>query len=124
VGQWPPAESLAAQLIEAFGAAAEQELDPEKKSRLRSIASMLGGAGRDIAVEVAAKLLSTRWGWASPAGRTLRTPPGQPTVVGALLAIATAIERLTEAIHPVPKPVGDQAAAALDPDRAFSASGR
>src|SRR5215470_19212357 len=50
VGQWPTAESLVSQLIEAFSTAAEQEPDPEKKSWLRSIAGWLGGAGSQIAI--------------------------------------------------------------------------
>jgi hypothetical protein len=57
VGQWPTAESLITRLVEAFSAAAEQEPDPEKKSRLRSIAGMLGGAGYQIAVDVAARVV-------------------------------------------------------------------
>lgn len=62
VGQWPTAESLITRLAEAFSAAAEQEPDPEKKSRLRSIAGMLGGAGRQIAVEVAARVVEHQMG--------------------------------------------------------------
>jgi hypothetical protein len=62
VGQWPTAESLVTQLAEAFSTAAERELDPEKKSRLRSIAGMLGGAGRQIAIDVAAKVVEHQMG--------------------------------------------------------------
>jgi hypothetical protein len=57
VGQWPTAEDLITRLAEAFSTAAEHEPDPEKKRRLRSFAGMLGGAGRDIAVEVAARVI-------------------------------------------------------------------
>jgi hypothetical protein len=62
VGQWPTAESLIARLAEAFDTAAEQEPDPERKSRLRTFAGWLGGAGRDIAVEVAAKVVEHQMG--------------------------------------------------------------
>ncbi len=62
VGQWPTAESLITRLAEAFSAAAEREPDQKKKNRLRSIAGMLGGAGRDIAVEVAAKVVEHQMG--------------------------------------------------------------
>jgi hypothetical protein len=62
VGQWPTAESLITRLAEAFSTAAEQEPDPEKKSRLRSIAGMLGGAGYQIAVDVAARVVEHQMG--------------------------------------------------------------
>jgi hypothetical protein len=62
VGQWPTAESLIDRLAGAFGTAADQEPDPEKQSRLRSVAGMLGGAGRDIAVEVAARVVEHQIG--------------------------------------------------------------
>lgn len=62
VGQWPTAESLITQLAEAFSTAAEQEPDPDKKSRLHSIASMLGGAGRQIAINVLSSVLGHKLG--------------------------------------------------------------
>ena len=55
VGQWPTGESLVSQLVEGLAAAAEQEPDPERKSRLRQTAGLLGGAVRDIAVDIASK---------------------------------------------------------------------
>lgn len=57
VGQWPTPESLVDRLAEAFGQAAEHEADPQKRGRLREVASWLGQAGRDIAVKVAAEVL-------------------------------------------------------------------
>lgn len=57
VGQWPTAESLAARLAEAFGEAAEEEADRERKSRLRQIGSFLGETGKDVAAEVIAKVM-------------------------------------------------------------------
>ena len=62
VGQWPTAESLVTQLAEAFTTAADQEPDPEKKGRLRSIASGLGGAGRQIAIDVTARVVEHQIG--------------------------------------------------------------
>jgi hypothetical protein len=62
VGQWPTAESLAAQLIEAFSKAAEREPDPEAKSRLRSIAGWLGGAGSQIAINVLSSVVGHKLG--------------------------------------------------------------
>ncbi len=57
VGQWPTAETLITRLADAFSTAADREPDPGKKSRLRSIAGMLGGAGYQIAVDVAARVV-------------------------------------------------------------------
>jgi hypothetical protein len=56
VGQWQTAESLVGRLAEAFSEAADQEADPERKSRLRQIASFLGEAGKDVAAEIIAKI--------------------------------------------------------------------
>lgn len=55
VGQWPTGESLVSQLAEGLAAAAEKEADPERKTRLRQAAGLLGGAVRDIAVEIAGR---------------------------------------------------------------------
>jgi hypothetical protein len=53
VGQWPTGESLVSQLVEGLNAAAEREADPERKSRLRQAAGLLGGMARDVVVAVA-----------------------------------------------------------------------
>ena len=55
VGQWPTGEGLVSQLAEGLAAAAEKEADPERKTRLRQAAGLLGGAVRDIAIEIAGK---------------------------------------------------------------------
>jgi len=52
VGQWPSAEVWLDRLVEALREAAERESDPEKKSRLRTMAEGLGGFARDVAVGV------------------------------------------------------------------------
>jgi DNA-binding MarR family transcriptional regulator len=57
VGQWPSPEGLVDALAEAFGSAAEQEPDSEKKSRLRQVGSFLSGTGRDVATEVVSKVI-------------------------------------------------------------------
>jgi hypothetical protein len=62
VGQWPTAESLAARLAEAFSEAADEEKDPERKSRLRQLASFLGETGKDLAAEVMAKVIMHQTG--------------------------------------------------------------
>ena len=60
VGQWPTADSLVSQLTEAFKAAADQAGDPEEKGRLRRLAELLGGAGRDIAVSVISHVIDAK----------------------------------------------------------------
>jgi predicted ArsR family transcriptional regulator len=62
VGQWPTAESLVARLAEGFAAAADDEADPARKNVLRKFAEMLGGAGRAIAVDVAARIVERQAG--------------------------------------------------------------
>lgn len=57
VGQWPTPEALIDRLAEAFGEAAEHETDPQKQGRLREVATMIGQTGRDIAVEVASRVI-------------------------------------------------------------------
>ena len=62
VGQSPTAESLAARLAEAFSEAADEEMDPERKSRLRQLASFLGETGKDPAAEIMAKVIMHQTG--------------------------------------------------------------
>jgi hypothetical protein len=57
VGQWPTAENLTSRLAAAFGEAADDERDPERKSRLHQIASFLADTGKDVAAEVLAKVI-------------------------------------------------------------------
>jgi len=57
VGQWPTPESLIARLVEGFNAAAEQETDPQRRKRLREVASVMGGTAKDVATEIAAKVI-------------------------------------------------------------------
>lgn len=52
LGSWPSPESLVDQLARAFADAAEQEAEPEQKTKLRAVADGLGGAGRSVAVDL------------------------------------------------------------------------
>jgi hypothetical protein len=52
LGTWPTADSLVDQLVEALGRAADDELEPERKGRLRQAADVIGGMARDVAVAV------------------------------------------------------------------------
>lgn len=62
VGQWPTAESVTERLAAAFSEAADAEQDPERKSRLRQIASFLGETGKDLAAEIIAKVIMRQTG--------------------------------------------------------------
>jgi hypothetical protein len=57
VGQWPTPEGLVDALAEAFGNAAEEEPDAEKKSRLRQVGTFLSSTGRGVATEVVSKVI-------------------------------------------------------------------
>jgi hypothetical protein len=57
VGQWPTGESLVSQLVAGLDAAAERETNPERKSRMWQAAALLGGAVRDVVVDIAAKII-------------------------------------------------------------------
>jgi hypothetical protein len=58
VGGWPTPESLADQLLAAFGAATAAESDAAKKSKLQGVAEFLGGVGRDVLVSVTSGILT------------------------------------------------------------------
>lgn len=47
---WPSPESAITQLIEALSHAAEAEADPEKKTKLKQAADIIGGAALQVAV--------------------------------------------------------------------------
>ncbi|MFE9807778.1 hypothetical protein [Streptomyces sp. NPDC005548] len=52
VGQWPSAEQLVDALIERLTTAADEEPDPEQRSRLREAASAASGVARSVFVDV------------------------------------------------------------------------
>ncbi|HUY51689.1 MAG TPA: hypothetical protein VMV92_39310 [Streptosporangiaceae bacterium] len=62
VGQWPTPENVVARLAEEFSAAAEQEPDPEQRSRLRAVASVLADTGKGIAIQVVSKVIEHKTG--------------------------------------------------------------
>jgi hypothetical protein len=57
LGSWPSAEGVLDQLVAALDRAAELELEPERKSRLRAVADLLGGMARKIAISAIASRL-------------------------------------------------------------------
>jgi hypothetical protein len=49
-GQWPSPQSLVDQLVEALAAAAKDELDPVKKTKLQEAANLVKGVALPIAI--------------------------------------------------------------------------
>ncbi|MFF8406922.1 hypothetical protein ACF06P_35505 [Streptomyces sp. NPDC015684] len=62
VGQWPTPEQFVNQVAERLQAAADEETDPERRSRLRELASSAGGMARDVFVDVATAVISRQMG--------------------------------------------------------------
>ncbi|MEU2825909.1 hypothetical protein ABZ763_27510 [Streptomyces bacillaris] len=60
VGQWPSAESLVDALVQGMEAAANASSDSEQQGRLRKTAEALRTFARDVAVGVAANIVSGR----------------------------------------------------------------
>lgn len=58
VGQWPSPEELVTQVVRALEAAAENEPDEEKRSKLKVAASSIGSFAKDIVTNVAANLIA------------------------------------------------------------------
>lgn len=63
-GLWPTPESLADRLVAALAEAAEREPNEERRGLLRRTAEWLGSAGRDVAVDVTAAVISRQVGGA------------------------------------------------------------
>jgi hypothetical protein len=57
VGQWPTPESLVARIVEGVSDAAERETDPQRRKRLREVASLLGGTAKEVVTEIVAKVI-------------------------------------------------------------------
>ena len=57
-GQWPNAELIAQKLIAGFEAAAVDESDPEKKSKLKQTAVFLGSSGKDLLINLVASVIA------------------------------------------------------------------
>jgi len=62
VGQWPTADSLAAEITKALGEAADHESDPTKKTRLREAATFLGETARGVVVDVLSRVVERQAG--------------------------------------------------------------
>lgn len=62
VGQWPTADSLAAQITKALSEAADHEPDPTKKNRLHSAAAVFGDTARGVLVEVLSRIVERQAG--------------------------------------------------------------
>jgi hypothetical protein len=57
VGQWPSPESLVARLAQGFETAADQEENRGQRKKIRQVAAFLGGTGKDVAIEIVAKVI-------------------------------------------------------------------
>lgn len=64
LGLWPTPESLADRLVIALAQAAEREPNEERRGLLKRTAEWLGSAGRDVAVDVTAAVISRQVGGA------------------------------------------------------------
>lgn len=62
VGQWPTAESLVTEISNSLAQAADCETDPQRRSRLRDAALVIGDSARSIAVEVASRFIEHQAG--------------------------------------------------------------
>lgn len=57
LGTWPSADDVVSQLAAALAQAADDESEPERKTRLHAAADTLSGVGRDLAVHYFEKKL-------------------------------------------------------------------
>jgi hypothetical protein len=64
VGQWPTPESVIDRLAAGLAQAADHEADSVRSGRIKETASLLSGSVRDVAVEVAAAVISRHMGGA------------------------------------------------------------
>ncbi|MFI2204985.1 hypothetical protein ACH47Z_30200 [Streptomyces sp. NPDC020192] len=62
VGQWPSAEQFVDEVASRLDAAADDETDPERRSRLRELASSAGDVARSVFVDVATAVISKQMG--------------------------------------------------------------
>ena len=54
LGAWPSVDGIIQAIIDGLGVAADEAVEPEAKSRLRSAAEVVGGVGRDVLAQVIA----------------------------------------------------------------------
>ncbi|MFI6626558.1 hypothetical protein [Streptomyces sp. NPDC050528] len=62
VGQWPTAEQVLDSLVRRLDEAADNETDPEQRSRLREAASTAGGAAKGVFVDVLSSVIAKSLG--------------------------------------------------------------
>lgn len=62
VGQWPSAEQFVDEVAQRLQAAADEEPDPERRGRLRELASSAGDVARSVFVDVTASVISRQMG--------------------------------------------------------------
>lgn len=62
VGQWPSAEQMLDTLVQRLGEAADDEVDPEERSRLREAASTASGVARNVFIDVLSSAIAKGMG--------------------------------------------------------------
>jgi hypothetical protein len=62
VGQWPTAEQFVDEIAQRLRAAADEEPDPERRGRLRELASSAGDVARNVFVDVTSAVISRQMG--------------------------------------------------------------
>lgn len=62
VGQWPTAEQFVDEVAQRLSAAADEEPDPERRGRLRELASSAGDVARNVFVDVTSSVISRQMG--------------------------------------------------------------
>lgn len=62
VGQWPTAEQFVDEVAQRLQAAADEEPDPERRGRLRELASSAGDVARGVFVDVTSAVISRQMG--------------------------------------------------------------
>ena len=62
VGQWPTADTFADRLIQVLREEEGQASTPERQSKIRAALDALGGLGRDVLIDVSAKVISGSMG--------------------------------------------------------------
>ena len=62
VGQWPTAEQFVDEIAQRLQTAADEEPDPERRGRLRELASSAGDVARNVFVDVTSSVISRQMG--------------------------------------------------------------
>ncbi|WP_328631952.1 hypothetical protein [Streptomyces sp. NBC_00356] len=62
VGQWPTAEQFVDEVAQRLSDAADAEADPERRGKLRELASSAGDVARNVFVDVTSAVISKQMG--------------------------------------------------------------